>query len=203
MSEFRHPVMKELTEQLAGTEKRKSLVPVAKRRSQFERAGKLLGEIDPAKGYPYQFVCFRVTGFRTDAYPDLLIPGGDLRHDLRVLTDRLDRSLPALPIEQAAEPLVTLGQVSKRLNVSAKTLRRWKDRHFLVGRRVLVNGRRHLGFPAAVIDRFVATFRGQVERGGRFSHLSESEKDEILRHARALARAGGSLTAVSRRVARA
>src|SRR5438270_11037517 len=133
MSEFRQPALKELTEQLAGTDKRKSLVPVAKRRAQFDRAGQLLGEIDPAKNYPYPFVCFRVTGFRSAAYPDLLVPGGDLRHDLKLLIDRLDQSLPALPIEQAAEPLLTLAQVSRRLKVSAKTVRRWKARHDLVG----------------------------------------------------------------------
>ena len=48
MSEFRQPALKELTEQLAGTDKRKSLVPVAKRRAQFERTGKLLAEVDSA-----------------------------------------------------------------------------------------------------------------------------------------------------------
>ena len=175
---------------------------MAKRRAQFERAGQLLGEIDPAKGYPYPFVCYRVTGFRSEAYADLLIPGADLRHDLKLLIDRLDRSLPALPIEQAAEPLLTLAQVSKLLKVSAKTVRRWKANHDLVGRRVLVNGRRHLGFPEAMVARFVANHRNRVERGGRFSHLSDAEKGDVLTHSRLLARAGGSLTAVSRRVAR-
>ena len=202
MSEFRHPELKELTEQLAGTDKRKSLVPVGKRRAQFERAGQLLGEIDPAKNYPYPFVCYRVTGFRSNAYPELRVSGADLRHDLKLLIDRLDRSLPALPIDQAPEPLLTLDQVSKLLKVSAKTVRRWKASHDLVGRRVLVNGRRHLGFPEAAVARFVATHRGRVERGGRFSHLTDVEKGEVLTHARLLARAGGSLMAVSRRVAR-
>jgi RNA polymerase sigma factor (sigma-70 family) len=202
MSEFRHPELKELTEQLAGTDKRKSLVPVGKRRAQFERAGQLLSEIDPGKNYPYPFVCFRVTGFRSNAYPDLLVPGDALRHDLKLLIERLDRSLPALPIDQAPEPLLTLDQVSKLLKVSAKTVRRWKASHDLVGRRVLVNGRRHLGFPQAAVARFVANHRGRVERGSRFSHLTESEKGQVLTHARLLARAGGSLTAVSRRVAR-
>ena len=49
MSDFRHPVLKELTEQLAGTDKRKSLVPVGKRRAQFERAGQLLGRDRPGE----------------------------------------------------------------------------------------------------------------------------------------------------------
>ena len=52
---------------------------------------------------------------------------------MKLLIDRLERSLPALPIEQAAEPLLTLTQVSRRLKVSAKTVRRWKARHDLVG----------------------------------------------------------------------
>src|SRR5947209_4782417 len=202
MSEFRQPALKELTEQLAGTDKRKSLVPVGKRRAQFERAGQLLAEVASPKNYPYPFVCYRVTGFRSDAYPDLLVPGEDLRHDLKLLYERLDRSLPALPIEQAAEPLLTLAQVSRLLKVSAKTVRRWKTSCDLVGRRVLVNGRRHLGFPEAAVAQFVAAHRGRVDRGGRFTHLSETEKTEILTHARLLARGGGSLTDVSRRVAR-
>jgi RNA polymerase sigma factor (sigma-70 family) len=202
MSEFRHPALKELTEQLAGTDKRKSLVPVGQRRAQFERAGQLLAAVDAGKNYPYPFVCYRITGFRSAAYADLLIPGEDLRHDLRRLIDRLDRSLPPLPIEQAAEPLLTLAQVSRLLKVSAKTVRRWKDGCDLVGRRVLVNGRRHVGFPEAAVARFVAAHRGRVERGGRFSHLTAAEKADILTRARLLARGGGSLTAISRRVGR-
>src|SRR5260221_9528519 len=87
MSEFRHLELRELTEQIAGTDKRKSLVPVGKRRAQFERAGQLLGEIDPAKNYPYPFVCYRVTGFRSNAYPELRVSGADLRHDLKLLIE--------------------------------------------------------------------------------------------------------------------
>jgi len=82
MSEFRHPALRQLTDQLAGVEKaagparRKALyAPLAARQQQLARAGKLLMEIDAAKKYPYQFVCYRVTDYRTDAYPDLLIDG--------------------------------------------------------------------------------------------------------------------------------
>src|SRR5262245_45970039 len=134
MSDFRHPELEQLTDQLAGTKKRKTVVPVAKRREQLERAGQLLGEIDPAKNYPDPFVCYRGTRLRTDAHRDLLIPGSDLVNDLRLLVDRLDRSLPALPADEWAEPVLTLEEISKQLKVSAKTLRRWKQRHNLVGR---------------------------------------------------------------------
>ena len=196
MGEFRHPALKQLTDQQV------RFAPPAKRREQLAHAGKLLGDVDPGKQYPYQFVCFRLTGFRTDAYPDLLITGADLRHDLRLFIDGLDRSLPPVPLEQSTEPMLTLEQISKLLNVSTKTFRRWKATHNLVGWRVLHNGRRHLGFPRSAVERFVADHKGTVERGGRFSHLSADEKDEIVRAARRLAAAGGSLTEVTRQIAR-
>jgi len=195
MSDFRHPALMQLTDQQV------RFAPPARRREQLARAARLLGEIDEIKNYPYQFVCFRVTDFRTDAFPDLLVAGGDLRHDLRLFVDRVDRSLPTLPIEQAPEPMLTIDEVSRKLNVSTKTFRRWQAQHDLVGWRVLVNGKRRLGFPRTAVERFVRTNPDRVERGGRFSQMSEGEKDEILTSARQLAFAGGSLTEVSRRIA--
>jgi RNA polymerase sigma factor (sigma-70 family) len=97
--------------------------------------------------------------------------------------------------------MVTLDEVSQELNVSTKTLRRWQAAHDLVGWRVLVKGRRHLGFPKAAVERFKQANPACIERGGRFSHLSDTERDEILTTARHMARAGGTLTAVSRRIA--
>ena len=88
------------------------------------RAEKLLAEIDPNRAYPYQYVCFRVTDYRSSAHPDLLIPGGDLRHDLGLFVRRVERSVPAVPIEQAVEPMLTLEEISKRFRVSTKTIGR-------------------------------------------------------------------------------
>jgi RNA polymerase primary sigma factor len=164
------------------------------------RAEKLLSEIDPAKSYPYQYVCFRVTDYRSDARPDLLIPGDALRHDLGLFIRRVERSLPAVPLDQTVEPMLTLEEVSHQFNVSTKTISRWRLRG-LAARRVKVNGRSQLGFPRSVIEKFVAEHRGLVEKGARFSHLSDAEKDDILRLARELRDGGGTLTDVSKRIA--
>ena len=109
-------------------------------------AQRLLAEIEPGKEYPYQYVCFRVTDYRSDAHPDLLIPGDLLRHDLELFIRRVEKSIPPLPIEQAVEPMLTLDEVSKRFNVSTKTISRWRVKG-LAARRVKVNGRSQLGFP--------------------------------------------------------
>ena len=194
MSEFKIKALKELAEQQT------RFAPPARRQAQIGAARKLLTEIEPGKTYPYQYVCYRVTEFRSEAHPELMIPGDLLRQDLELFVRRVERSIPALPIEQAVEPMLTLDEVSKRFNVSTKTISRWRVKG-LAARRVKVNGRSQLGFPQVVVEKFVTEHRNLVEKGSKFSHLTESEKDDILRMARELRELGGTLTDVSKKIA--
>jgi RNA polymerase sigma factor (sigma-70 family) len=192
VSKFNIQALKELTDQQV------RFAPPAKRQEQLERAEKLLAEIEVDRQYPYPFVCFRITEYRPDSYSDLLIRGEDLRHDLALFIAELTYSLAV----ENAEPMLTLDEISKQLNVSTKTISRWRERG-LVGHEMVCNGRRLLGFPQSVVDRFVARNRERVQRGSRFSQLSEEEKEEILRRARRLARLStGTLTEISRRIGR-
>lgn len=193
--DFKAPALRELTDQQV------RFAPVARRREQVDRAARLLGEIDSEKVYPYGFVCFRITDFRSDAHADLRIRGSDLKHDLAEFIKRVERSLPPLPIEQAVEPIMTLDEVSRQLNVSTKTIGRWRIRG-LVGQRVIVKGRRLLGYPKSLLERFLSENRDLVSRGGQFSRMGDQERGAILYRARRLARAGGDITEVSRRIAR-
>src|SRR5205823_5300075 len=68
-------------------------------------------------------------------------------------------------------------------------------------RRVKVNGRSQLGFPRTAVEKFVADHPTLVAKGSRFSHLSDTEKDDILRLAQELRDSGMTLTEVSRKVA--
>ena len=193
MNGFKQPALKQLTDQQV------RFAPPTRRLEQLARAEKLLAEVEPGKTYPYQYVCFRITEFRPDSYPDLLIPGADLDHDLRRMLEHLR---PAVEVEQAPEPVFTLDEISRRLNVSTKTVRRWRKLG-LIGQRVVRDGRRQVGYVQSVVERFLADHRDRIERGGRFSQLSEAERSDILRRARRLARAcGGTLTEVSRRIGR-
>jgi RNA polymerase primary sigma factor len=196
VSTFKHQALKELTDQQV------RFAPPARRLEQLQRAERLLAEIDTTKQYPYQYVCLRVTEFRPDSYPDLLIEGRDLQYDLGQMISQLAHSMPALPIETVAEGVWTLEEISKRLNVSTKTINRWRKRG-LIGLPVLYKGRRQVGFLPSLVTPFLTANQKQVERGGRFSQLSSDEKEQILRRARRLARVGSStLTEVSRRIAR-
>ena len=82
MKDYRHPALRQLKEQQV------RFAPVEKRLGQLDRIEKLLTEITPSKKYPYQYVCFRITDFRTDANPNLMIEGTELEHDLQLFIRR-------------------------------------------------------------------------------------------------------------------
>src|SRR5271156_2591372 len=112
---FKQLALKELTDQQV------RFVPPPRRLEQLARAERLLAEIATDRQYPYQFLCFRITDYRPDAYPELLISGRDVRHDLGLLIAELARSMPAIRVETVSEPVLTLEEMSKKLNVTPKT----------------------------------------------------------------------------------
>jgi RNA polymerase primary sigma factor len=196
VNRYNQTALQELTDQQV------RFAPPVRRLEHMARAERLLAEIDPVKEYPYQYVVFRLTDYRPDAYADVLIPGHDLSHDLGNMIADLARSMPAVPVENVPEQVLTLEQISKKLNVTTKTINRWRKRG-LIGLPVLVNGRRHVGFLPSLVDPFLTTNKTRVAKSGQFSQLNQEEKDEIIRRARRFARFGaGSLTEISKRIAR-
>lgn len=196
MTQFLTPALHELTDQQV------RFAPPARRMHHLARAERLLTEVKAEKDYPYQYVCFRLTEYRSDAHADLVIAGTDLRHDLLLMISELASSLPAVPVEQMEEPVLTLEEISKKLNVTTKTINRWRKRG-LIGIPVLMNGRRHVGFLPSLVDPFLTANHERVEKSSQFSQLTQEEKDEIIRRARRFARFGvGTLTQISRRIAR-
>ncbi|MBI1830690.1 MAG: sigma-70 family RNA polymerase sigma factor [Planctomycetes bacterium] len=196
MNSYKHQALMELADQQV------RFAPPARRLEQLKRAEQLLIEVDPAKSYPYQFVCYRVTDFRSDLHPALLMPAVDLIHDLGLFINELAVSLPAIPIEEVQEPVLTINEISKKYNVTPKTIQRWRKRG-LIGIPIVCNGHRQLGFLPSLVDPFLIANKDRIEKSSKFTLLTQEEKDDILRRARRFARFGvGSLTEVSRRIAR-
>jgi RNA polymerase sigma factor (sigma-70 family) len=95
----------------------------------------------------------------------------------------------------------TVQDLSRRFNVSTKTVDRWRSRG-LVSRRFRMGSRQRVGFLESSVERFLESHAGEIERGSRFSQIGETEREEIVARARRLARYGGCPTEVSRRIAR-
>src|SRR5437773_2256360 len=148
MNAYKQQALKELADQQV------RFAPPPRRLEQLKRAENLLTEIDPAKAYPYQFLCYRVTDFRSDANSAVVIPGEDVVHDLGLWINELAVSLPAIPIEDVAEPVLSTEEISKKLNVTTKTINRWRKRG-LIGIPVSSNGHRQMGFLPSLVDPFL------------------------------------------------
>lgn len=113
---------------------------------------------------------------------------------------------PALehPHRQSAsipEAVLSIEDLARRFNVSTKTISRWRD-HGLVAQRVVIDGRKRVGFLASAVERFVQENPTRVQRGSSFSQLSQDEHDRIIAWAKRLAVAGACPADVHRRIAR-
>jgi RNA polymerase primary sigma factor len=173
--------------------------PREKKLAQVDRAEQLLMEIDSERTYSYEYLCFRITEYRPDSSTNQNVSGEQVRHDLRLFVEDLSDSAN-IRVEDVPEPVHTVEDLSKMFNVSTKTISRWREQG-LVSRRFIFDGRKRVGFLNSSVDRFVANNRDRVERGERFSQLTDRERAEIIDRARRLAQSGGGASEVARRVA--
>lgn len=188
-----NPAIRELRDQLV------RFAPREKKIEQAELAEKLLGEIDPTRTYSYEYLCFRITNYRPQSYPDLRLSGEEACHDLRLFVEDVSDAAN-IPSAAAGEPVLTVEELSRHFNVSTKTIARWRQQG-LVSRRFLFGRRKRVGFLQSSVERFVHGNEDRVRRGSRFSQLSEKERDLIIEQGRRLSQAGGAPSEVARRLA--
>jgi RNA polymerase primary sigma factor len=192
--DYQSPELRELRDQQI------RFAPRVKKLQQVEAAERLIAEIDSDKTYPYEYVCFRVTGYRPTEPAQSKITGDDLRHDLRLFVEDLSDSAD-MAADNIGEQVLTVEELAKQFNVSTKTISRWRELG-LVSRRLVFDGRKRVGFLRSSVDRFVKTNQERVARGARFSQLTDEQRQDIIERARRLATAGGGQSEISRRLAK-
>ena len=193
MTSYNNPAIKQLKDQQV------RYAPLDARLEQIAQAERLLEEIDVQEDYRYQDLCYRITSYRPELYPDLIVNGRDAAHDLRLFVEDLSDSADITP-DSLSEEVLTVEDVSRHYHVSTKTVERWRTRG-LVSRRFMIGNRKRVGFLKSSVDRFVSKHSEDVKRSSKFSQLSEADREEIIARARRLARAGGCPSEISRRLA--
>ena len=73
-SEYYSPSMKQLRDQQV------RYAPRERKLQQIQRAEQLLAEIDPARSYSYEYLCFRITDYRPDTSPNDVLRGERAAH---------------------------------------------------------------------------------------------------------------------------
>ena len=104
--DYQSPLIAELRDQQI------RFAPRVKKLQQVEAAERLIGEIDPDKNYPYEYVCFRITGYRPEASAKSIIAGSVLRHDLRLLVEDLSDSAD-MSAENIGEQVLTVEELAR------------------------------------------------------------------------------------------
>ena len=164
--------------------------PRDRKLEQVTAAETLIAELDSSRKYSFEYLCFRITGFRPEAMPPATLFGEIARRDLLLLIEDLSDSAEHRP-EEAGDRVYTIDQLASEYDVSTKTISRWRQQG-LVSRKFLMGGRKRVGFLKRSVDRFVAVNRERVERGERFRQLTDVERQEIIFRARRLAAAAAS-----------
>jgi len=195
MAKFHHGEMGELARQLT------FLAPKV-RLNQIMRAERLVCLIEPLPSYPYEFVCYQITGYRPRGDVGKAFAGKTLREDLVRLVEEVSGSLKLKP-DEVGEPVFSIEEASKHFNVSEKTIQRWRKAGLVSWKFMGPGGRLRIGFRKSSLERFATRNPEQVKSAGEFSRLVPEERREIIRRARRLSLfCHCCLFEVSKRIAR-
>ena len=193
-TDYLNPAIRQLRDQQV------RFAPREKKIEQVNLAERLLGELEPNRTYTYEYVCYRITNYRPEAYPDLKLTGSEAQHDLRLFVEDVSEAAN-VAARAVGERVLTVDELAKQFSVSTKTISRWR-RQGLVSRRFVFDGRKRVGFLQSSVDRFITEHAEQVRRGAQFSQLTNEERASIIDRARRMAQQGACPAEITRRLAR-
>jgi RNA polymerase primary sigma factor len=195
MGQFHQTEVADLAKQLAYS-------PGKVRIEQVNRAEKLICLIEPSKSYPYEFVCYQITGYRPRGDIGQTLPGKALREDLIRLVEDVSATMKLKP-EDMGEEVLTIDDAAKHFKVSQKTIQRWRKQGLVSRKFMGPDGRLRIGFLRTSLDHFAVRNPDQVKNGAEFTRLTPEERREIIRRARRLSLfCHCCLFEVSKRIAR-
>ena len=154
-----------------------------KRKKQLDSAEKFLTIIEPDKEYPFEFVCFRITGFHPkEPVAGQLIKGDELADDLRIFISKLSTQV-AGAINEQKEKVYSLETLAAAFDVSTKTIHRWRQRGLIARKFIFDDGVKRYGFLQSSVDRFVKKNPKLVSKAKTFGQLTSKQKQWIIKQA--------------------
>jgi transposase len=176
--------------------------PAERRAEQVRRAERLHDEIEPDASYPFDYLVYRITGFRAETDETVLLIGEAVAADLRLLIDTLSRSIRITP--SPGESLDTLDALARRLGVSTKTIERWR-KDGLRWRWTFdpQRGKSVITISLAALAAFRERSPHRIEQARGFTRMSASQRAELIAAARQMAanHPAWSLNRIARRLA--
>ena len=180
MRTFHSRVMGELSRQL-------SIGLLRLRMGCIDAAEALIGLISPDEDYPYEFVVFRITGYKPRSNQAAeVIRGETLLADLQTLILDLCDSFD-YGVGLCTETVYDTESLAALFNVATKTIQRWRKQGLVARRMIFPNEKRRIAFTQHSVDLFRARRPEQVARSARFTQLTGSEREDVVRRAKRMA----------------
>ena len=157
--------------------------PSRQRLKQLTSAEKLLAIIEKDKEYPFDFICFRITGYRPKElieYPR--IKGEQLAEDLTIFISRLSSQV-AEPVSQQDQKIYTVEQLAAELGVSTKTINRWRKQGLGARKFIFDDSKKRFGFPQSSVDKFLKENPSQAAKAKGFRRLTKQQQQQIVKEA--------------------
>jgi RNA polymerase primary sigma factor len=159
------------------------------RRKQLNAAEKLFEVIDKKKDYPFEFVCYRLTGFHPkDESAGQLIKGNELAEDLQIFISKISGQLAELAAGQG-EKVYTIEELAKLFSVSTKTIHRWRKRGLIARKFIFSDGKKCFGFLQSMVDKFTGANPDLTAKAQTFGRMTAKQKQQIIKQAAKLAAA--------------
>jgi RNA polymerase primary sigma factor len=174
------------------------------RRGYIDAAELLIRILEPSREYPFEFIFFRLTGYRPppEQVSAGMLAGRALLSDLQALMFDVCDSFELHTTDYPGAVFDT-PSLARKFNISTKTVQRWRRRGMPSRRLVFPDGKRRVAFLESSVRWFTDTHLRDVSRSVRFTQMSTSERSDIIRRARRMAGfTNCRLSDVSRRIAR-
>lgn len=177
-------------------------VSKAQQLKQLAAAEELYRIAERGKSYPYEFVCFKITGYRSKSeFSQQTIDGSDLLRDMPIYILKASARLK-LPVAKQNEKIYSLDELSEKLNVSTRTIERWRKRGLICRKYLFGDNVLRLGFSEPIVNKFIEAYPELTASAAKFSNVPNDIKNQIIEMASQLdAEESSSRTAIIKKIA--
>ncbi len=157
--------------------------PQKQRLTQLDACEVILRLIQPGSSYPFEFICFHLTGYRPHGgqiQQDEMLEYDALLSDIPAYAEQLSRTM-RITSDSVSQKIYTVESLSKRYRVCQKTISRWRAKGLLGRYLQFPDGRLRLTFLESTVDHYVTKNHRKVDQSKAFSQLTALDRQSIVK----------------------
>jgi RNA polymerase primary sigma factor/RNA polymerase sigma factor len=167
-----------------------------------DRLEDLLRDFSLTADYSYEFLYFKLTGFKPETDVPGTWRGRELRRELLNLLSDLSEANPC-PVRESREYVYSIDELERLYNISVRTIFRWRRKGLVSRKYVFPDGRTRTGVRKSSLEHYIDENTAKVTRSSRFSRVSPAEREQIIELARLYVQSHGlNLTTAADRISR-